>query len=103
MSSARAARANPALVHDPRGAAVASAGRAIFVGSIDLKGRAQMSVLLLIVGVLLGGACVAALQRRAGRRPERLREELKAISLDVLQQTGDSLAQRLDTIYGKPL
>jgi DNA recombination protein RmuC len=75
---------------------VASAGRAIFVGSINLKGRAQMSVLLLIVGVLLGGACVAALQRRAGRRPERLREELKAISLDVLQQTGDSLAHSLE-------
>jgi DNA recombination protein RmuC len=57
-----------------------------------------MSVVLLIVGVLLGGACVAALQRRAGRRPERerLREELKAISLDVLQQTGDSLAQSLE-------
>ena len=57
-----------------------------------------MSVVLLIVGVLLGGACVTALQRRAGRRPERerLREELKAISLDVLQQTGDSLAQSLE-------
>jgi DNA recombination protein RmuC len=57
-----------------------------------------MSVVLLIVGVLLGGACVTALQRRAGRRPERerLREELKAISLDVLQQTGDSLTQSLE-------
>jgi DNA recombination protein RmuC len=57
-----------------------------------------MSVVLLIVGVLLGGACVAALQRYHRRRPEgeRLREELKAISLDVLQQTGDSLAKSLE-------
>ncbi len=57
-----------------------------------------MSVLLLILGVLLGAACAAAFQRRGRREQERqrLREELKAISLDVLQQTGDSLAQRLE-------
>jgi DNA recombination protein RmuC len=53
-----------------------------------------MGVLLLIVGVLLGGACVAALLRANPNR-ERLRDELKAISVDVLAQTGDSLAQRL--------
>jgi DNA recombination protein RmuC len=59
-----------------------------------------MSVLLLIVGVLLGAACVAAAMALQGRgrredEQERLREQLKAISLDVLGQTGDSLAQRL--------
>src|SRR5271167_3558856 len=53
-----------------------------------------MSVLLLILGVLLGGACAIAFVRvNPGR--ERLHEELKAISVDVLAQTGDSLAQRL--------
>jgi DNA recombination protein RmuC len=57
-----------------------------------------MAFLLLIVGVLLGAACAAALGQR-GRREreqERLRDELKAISLDVLRQTGDSLAERLE-------
>ncbi len=57
-----------------------------------------MPVLLLIVGVLLGAAFAAALGGR-GRRErdrERLHDELKAISLDVLRQTGDSLAERLE-------
>ncbi len=59
-----------------------------------------MSILLLIIGLLLGAACVLALGRRGSRareegQREHLRDELKAISLDVLQQTGDSLAQRL--------
>ncbi len=53
-----------------------------------------MSVLLLIVGVLLGGACAIAFLR-ARPSEERMRDELKAISVDVLAQTGDSLAQRL--------
>src|SRR5271165_5501197 len=53
-----------------------------------------MSVLLLIVGVLLGGACAIAFVRVNPNR-ERLHDELKAISVDVLAQTGDSLAQRL--------
>ena len=53
-----------------------------------------MSVLLLIVGVLLGGACAIAFVRVKPNR-ERMRDELKAISVDVLAQTGDSLAQRL--------
>ncbi len=53
-----------------------------------------MSVLLLIVGVLLGGACAIAFARVNPNR-ERMRDELKAISVDVLAQTGDSLAQRL--------
>jgi DNA recombination protein RmuC len=51
-----------------------------------------MSVLLLIFGVLLGAACAAALTRH---NRERMREELKAISVDVLAQTGESLAQRV--------
>ncbi|HLI32045.1 MAG TPA: DNA recombination protein RmuC, partial [Solirubrobacteraceae bacterium] len=51
-----------------------------------------MEILLLIVGALLGAVC-ALLLARAGR--SRMREELKAISVDVLAQTGDSLAQRL--------
>jgi DNA recombination protein RmuC len=63
-----------------------------------------MSILLLIVGLLLGAAGAFALGRRGvraraederTRERERLRDELKAISLDVLQQTGDSLAQRM--------
>src|SRR5579872_7194466 len=52
-----------------------------------------LSVLLLIVGVLLGGACAAVLTRR---NRERLRDELKAISIDVLTHTGESLAQRVE-------
>ena len=61
-----------------------------------------MAFVLLIVGVLLGAACAAALGQRgrhardARGEQERLREELKAISLDVLRQTGDSLAERLE-------
>ena len=51
-----------------------------------------VSLLLLIVGVALGAACAAALAR-SGRA--RMREDLKAISVDVLAQTGDSLAQRV--------
>jgi DNA recombination protein RmuC len=63
-----------------------------------------MNILLPIVGLLLGAACALALSRRGvrareederARERERLRDELKAISLDVLQQTGDSLAQRM--------
>ncbi len=51
-----------------------------------------MSILLLILGIALGAGC-AALLLRANR--SRMRDELKAISVDVLAQTGDSLAQRL--------
>jgi DNA recombination protein RmuC len=63
-----------------------------------------MSILLLIVGLLLGAACAVALGRRgegardAERREherERLRDELRAMSLEMVQQTGDSLAQRM--------
>src|SRR2546427_11638208 len=51
-----------------------------------------MNILLLVIGALLGGACAVALLRRDRYR---VRDELKAISADVLSQTGDSLAQRL--------
>jgi DNA recombination protein RmuC len=51
-----------------------------------------MSVLLLILGVILGAACAVALVRP---NRQRMRDELKSISVDVLAQTGDSLAQRL--------
>ncbi len=51
-----------------------------------------MSVLLLILGIALGAAFAAVLLR-ANR--SRMREQLQAISVDVLTQTGDSLAQRL--------
>ncbi len=51
-----------------------------------------MSLLLLIVGVLFGAACAFALARPSRQRTH---DELKSISADVLQQTGDSLAQRL--------
>jgi DNA recombination protein RmuC len=56
-----------------------------------------MNVLLPIVGVLLGAACAVALMRASPRsvNRERWRDELKSISVDVLSQTGDSLAQRL--------
>jgi DNA recombination protein RmuC len=49
-------------------------------------------LLLLIVGLLVGAACMSVLMRV---NRERMREELKAISVDVLAQTGDSLAQRV--------
>jgi DNA recombination protein RmuC len=48
--------------------------------------------LLLIIGVAVGAACAVA-QLRRGR--ECLRDELKAISVDVLAQTGETLAERL--------
>jgi DNA recombination protein RmuC len=49
-----------------------------------------MSLASLILGALLGAICVAALAR--GYRT-RLREELRAASLDAFTQTGASLAQ----------
>ena len=53
-------------------------------------------MLLLLLGLLIGlilGAAGAAAAIRPNR--ERLRDELKSVSADVLAQTGDSLAQRL--------
>jgi DNA recombination protein RmuC len=49
-----------------------------------------MSILLAIVGVLVGAACVLLLTR-ANRT--RISEELRAASLEILSQTGSSLAQ----------
>ena len=51
-----------------------------------------MTVVLIVVGSVLALACAVALARS---NRARARDELKAITLDVLQQTGDSLAQRL--------
>jgi len=51
-----------------------------------------MDILLLIIGVLAGAACAAALLRP---NRARMRDQLTAISVDVLAQTGDSLARRL--------
>jgi DNA recombination protein RmuC len=53
-------------------------------------GEPSMTVLLLILGILLGAAGAAYFSRT---NKERMSEELKAISLDVLAQTGASLAQ----------
>jgi hypothetical protein len=44
-----------------------------------------MSVLFLVIGALAGAACAALALRRSR---ERMHEELKAISVDVLAQTG---------------
>jgi DNA recombination protein RmuC len=55
-----------------------------------------MIVVLLLLGILIGlilGAAGAAAVIRPNR--ERLRDELKSMSVDVLAQTGESLAQRL--------
>jgi DNA recombination protein RmuC len=55
-----------------------------------------MTVVLLLLGIMIGlilGAAGAATVLRPNR--ERRRDELTAISADVLKQTGDSLAQRL--------
>jgi DNA recombination protein RmuC len=51
-----------------------------------------IAILVLVVGVAVGAAC-AAVAMRANR--DHMREELKAISVDVLAQTGESLAQRV--------
>jgi DNA recombination protein RmuC len=61
------------------------------------------TLLLLLLAALLGGAAAVAVSRRRerdrGREIEerrRLRDELKSLSVDVLAQTGDSLARRLE-------
>jgi DNA recombination protein RmuC len=63
-----------------------------------------MTVALVILALLAGAACAAAFaRRREGRRGvellaerQRMRDELKSISVDVLAQTGDALARRLE-------
>jgi DNA recombination protein RmuC len=66
-----------------------SSARAGVRGGCDLL---YMSILVLVVGILLGAIAAAALARPNRRR---MRDELKSISVDVLAQTGDSLARRL--------
>jgi DNA recombination protein RmuC len=61
----------------------------MFVGRKACQ-ESPMTVLLLILGVLLG-ALGAALILRPNR--ERMRDELKSITVDVMAQTGASLAQ----------
>jgi len=83
----------------------------------DLPSGARVTVamdvtaLIVIFGILVGaliGAAAAAWMLRTGRERiqeqigaastearERMRDEMKSISTDVLKQTGDSLAQRL--------
>jgi DNA recombination protein RmuC len=63
-----------------------------------------MSILLLILAAVAGAALAAWLaQRRQSRQSgrlleerQRLRDELKSMSVDVLAQTGESLARRLE-------
>jgi DNA recombination protein RmuC len=70
----------------------------LFVPFIDrpstrLKG---VEIVLLLLGILIGlilGAAGMAAAIKPNR--ERLRDELKSMSVDVLAQTGESLAQRL--------
>ena len=50
------------------------------------------SLLALAVILLIAGAALAAFLRRDR---DRLRQELRAISLEALARTGDSLAQRV--------
>jgi DNA recombination protein RmuC len=53
---------------------------------------ALMTLLALALGLLVGAGCVALLLRVGGART---RADLQAISADVLERTGDSLARRL--------
>jgi DNA recombination protein RmuC len=63
-----------------------------------------VSILLPIVAAVLGAVCALLLARRRrealeaqrDRERGRLRDELRSISVDVLRETGDSLAQRLE-------
>jgi DNA recombination protein RmuC len=51
-----------------------------------------LNVLLPVLGVVLGALCAGVLLRRSR---ERLRDQLRSISVEVLRETGDSLAQGL--------
>ena len=62
------------------------------------------TLILSLLAALLGGAAALAVSRRRERdrglreieQRRRLRDELKSLSVDVLAQTGDSLARRLE-------
>jgi DNA recombination protein RmuC len=61
--------------------------------SAGLKGDEIVLLLLgILIGLILGAAGTAAVIKP---NRERLRDELKSMSVDVLAQTGESLAQRL--------
>jgi DNA recombination protein RmuC len=61
--------------------------------STRLKGVEIMWLLLgILIGLILGAAGAAAVIKP---NREQLRDELKSVSVDVLAQTGESLAQRL--------
>src|SRR5205807_1464927 len=71
----------------------------------DCDSELFMSIVLLIAGIALGAAaCALALAWRRERdrgaerleERQRMRDELRSISADVLVKTGDSLAQRLE-------
>lgn len=63
-----------------------------------------MTAALLVLMILLVAACAALIASRRGaaaagervQEGQQLRDELKSISLDVLAQTGDTLARRLE-------
>jgi DNA recombination protein RmuC len=63
-----------------------------------------VTLLIAALAALLGGAAALAISRRRDRaralgevdERRRLRDELKSLSVDVLAQTGDSLARRLE-------
>jgi DNA recombination protein RmuC len=59
---------------------------------IVLENMSASLPIVALLGLLVGAVCAAVLTRRSR---ERMREELKAISVDVLAQTGESLAQRI--------
>ena len=62
------------------------------------------TLLFSLLAALLGGAAAVAVSRQRERdrdlreieQRRRLRDELKSLSVDVLAQTGDSLAHRLE-------
>ena len=64
----------------------------------------SITLLALVTAALIGGAASVAISRRRERdrgardlqERQRLRDELKSLSVDVLAQTGDSLARRLE-------
>jgi DNA recombination protein RmuC len=56
------------------------------------KGDEIVLLLGILIGLIIGAAGAAAVIRP---NRERLRDELKSMSVDVLAQTGESLAQRL--------